>query len=105
MNPLKPAFPEFDSTGFLVDTAAWNEELARELAERDGIGMLTPDHWKVIRHLRHNWLDCHSLPAVSHTCHVAGLGPMCMEELFHGPREAWRIAGLPDPGEEARAYM
>jgi len=30
---------------------------------------------------------------------------MCLEQLFHGTREAWRIAGLPDPGEEARAYM
>lgn len=29
----------------------------------------------------------------------------CVKQLFGGPLEAWRIAGLPDPGEEARAYM
>ena len=29
----------------------------------------------------------------------------CVDKLFHSQREAWRVAGLPDPGEEARAYM
>jgi tRNA 2-thiouridine synthesizing protein E len=28
-----------------------------------------------------------------------------MQHLFPSPREAWRIAGLPNPGEEAKAYM
>jgi len=28
-----------------------------------------------------------------------------VENLFRSEREAWRIAGLPDPGEEAKAYM
>jgi TusE/DsrC/DsvC family sulfur relay protein len=105
MNTPEPTSPEFDSTGFLADSGAWNEEIARGIAEHDGIGPLTPAHWKVIHHLRHSWLNCHSIPAVSHTCHLAGMGPQCLEELFHGPREAWRVAGLPDPGEEARAYM
>jgi tRNA 2-thiouridine synthesizing protein E len=105
MNTTEPASPVFDSMGFLVDTTAWNEELARGIAEQDGVGTLTPAHWQIIHHLRHHWLDCHSIPAVSHTCHVLGMGPLCLEELFHGPREAWRIAGLPDPGEEARSYM
>lgn len=105
MNMAKLSSQLFDATGFLADTGAWNETLARDIAELDGIGPLTTAHWKVIHHLRHSWLDCQTIPAVSHTCHVAGLGPQCLEELFHGPREAWRVAGLPDPGEEARAYM
>ena len=25
--------------------------------------------------------------------------------IIHALREAWRIAGMPDPGEEAKAYM
>jgi len=25
--------------------------------------------------------------------------------LFGGPIEVWRLAGLPNPGEEARTYM
>ena len=96
---------QFDMNGFLLDGQAWNEKIAGAIAKYDGVGPLTPKHWKIINELRHSWLDSQALPAVSHVCHQAGLGPMCLEELFHGPREAWRIAGLPDPGEEARAYM
>jgi hypothetical protein len=29
----------------------------------------------------------------------------CVDKLFRNQREAWRIAGLPDPGEEARTCM
>ncbi len=101
----KLSLPLFDTRGFLVDANAWSEALAREIADLDGVGPLTAAHWSVIHQLRHSWLDYHSIPAVSHACHVAGMGPLCLEELFHGPREAWRVAGLPDPGEEARAYM
>jgi hypothetical protein len=25
--------------------------------------------------------------------------------LFPNPREAWRVAGLPNPGEEAKTYL
>jgi dissimilatory sulfite reductase related protein len=97
---------EFDPNGFMLNGQAWSEEIAGAIAKYDGLGPLTSIHWRIINELRHSWLDSsHALPAVSHVCHQAGLGPMCLEELFHGPREAWRIAGLPDPGEEARAYM
>lgn len=105
MSNAKLSSPLFDATGFLADIGTWNETLARDIAELDGIGPLTTVHWTVIQHLRQSWLEHHTIPAVSHTCHLAGLGPQCLEELFHGPREAWRVAGLPDPGEEARAYM
>jgi TusE/DsrC/DsvC family sulfur relay protein len=96
---------KFDANGFMLDVRVWTEEIAKAIAKFDGIEPLTEQHWKIIGELRHSWFDCHALPAVSHVCHVAGLNPMCLEQLFHGPREAWRIAGLPDPGEEARAYM
>lgn len=95
----------FDSTGFLKDPAEWDETVAEEIARQDGIGPLTMTHWQIIRYLRASWISRHALPSVSHTCHLAGCDPTCLEDLFHGAREAWRIAGLPDPGEEARAYM
>lgn len=96
---------KFDRTGFLDDPARWNESLAEEIARRDGIGPLTATHWEIIRYLRASWIERHALPSVAHTCHRVGRDPLCLEQLFRGPREAWRIAGLPDPGEEARAYM
>jgi tRNA 2-thiouridine synthesizing protein E len=96
---------QFDRTGFLSDPSAWSEAVAEEIAREDGVGPLTATHWEIIRYLRSSWLDRHALPSVTHTCHLVGREPMCLEDLFHGAREAWRIAGLPDPGEEARAYM
>lgn len=96
---------KFDGNGFLLKGHEWDEKIASAIAKYDGLGPLTPAHWIIINELRHSWLDAHTLPAMSHVCHQAGLGPQCLEELFHGPREAWRIAGLPDPGEEAKAYM
>ena len=95
----------FDAHGFLRDSGDWNESLAREIAALDGLGPLTPHHWKVIQVLRAHWRDCQSLPALSHVCHLAGLQGDCVGTLFRGARHAWRIAGLPDPGSEARAYL
>ena len=96
--------PRFDADGFLAEPGEWTEEMARQIADLDGFD-LTERHWRVIHALR----DCYSapgaLPALPHACHVAGIDGRCMEELFHGGREAWRIAGLPNPGEEARAYL
>jgi len=95
----------FDSTGFLSDPFEWSEDVAEEIAKLDGLGPLTLTHWQIICYLRESWIGRHALPSVSHTCHLVGCSAMCLEQLFHGTREAWRIAGLPDPGEEARAYM
>ena len=99
------ALPRFDAAGFLVNPASWDEALARRLARDDGLGELTPAQWQVLRALRAGYAYASSLPALPHACRLAGHGPHCMEELFPGAREAWRLAGLPDPGEEARAYM
>jgi tRNA 2-thiouridine synthesizing protein E len=38
-------------------------------------------------------------------CREAGLSEHCVSELFIDPRLAWRIAGLPNPGEEAKVYL
>ena len=38
-------------------------------------------------------------------CRTAHLGKHAVHWLFGGCRSAWRIAGLPNPGEEALSYM
>ena len=103
--PNETVYPriEFDEDGFLLDPAAWNKELARELAAADGIGELGADHWAVIEELREHYLKCGAIAA--HVCKTHKLDPMCMHQLFRTPKEAWRIAGLPNPGEEAKSYM
>jgi tRNA 2-thiouridine synthesizing protein E len=98
--------PDFDNEGFLRNPQQWTEQLAAEIARRDGLMELTPSHWGVIRTLRDHYDRFGAVPpAFHHICHLNHLGRHGVEYLFHSQREAWRIAGLPDPGEEARTYM
>ena len=43
---------ETDAEGFLQDPQQWTEEMAPELARREGIEPLTDAHWAVIRFMR-----------------------------------------------------
>lgn len=95
-----------DAEGFLSDPESWNDDIARMIAHDDGLPELTPEHWVVIHALRDHYHRFGTAPpAFSHICNEHHLGKHCMENLFRSDREAWRIAGLPDPGEEAKAYM
>ena len=95
----------FDEDGFLINSSAWSRETARLIAEMDAIGALGPDHWSIIFYLREQYLEKGSIPVMSHACRVMHLQKYAVEGLFGGCREAWRIAGLPNPGEEAKSYM
>ena len=94
----------FDRDGFLTSPESWNEELARCIAAENGVDELGEEHWEIIRFLRKHYLEG-GLPAVSHVCHVHRFDHHCIPDLFKSMKVAWRIAGLPNPGEEANAYM
>ena len=96
---------QFDEDGFLVDPARWTPDVSREIARCDGMPALTPDHWQVIDYLRDHYLRFGTLPVMNHVCRVSHLAPHCVTDLFHDSKEAWRVAGLPNPGEEAKSYM
>ena len=96
---------QIDNDGFLVDPASWSAAVAREIARCDGMPALTPAHWQVINYLREHYLAHGTLPVMSHVCRVSHLAPHCVTDLFHDSKEAWRVAGLPNPGEEAKSYM
>ncbi len=87
------------------DSGRWNEQLARNIASADGIGPLNEAHWRVIRFLRQHFVQYGAAPPMHLACVRNDLEPHCVEHLFSGAREAWRIAGLPDPGSEAISYM
>ena len=99
------ARPQFDEDGFLTDPHVWNEETARWIAQADGLATLTEDHWQIIHYLRDHYLKFGSLPVARLVCRANGLQRDSIHTLFNGCREAWRIAGLPNPGEEAKSYM
>jgi TusE/DsrC/DsvC family sulfur relay protein len=95
----------FDEDGFLKEPEIWSERLAQQIAENDGLGPLADAHWEVIACLREHYLKSGALMPPSHVCWVNHLGRYCVQDLFGSTREAWRVAGLPNPGEEAKAYM
>lgn len=95
----------FDRDGFLIDPKLWDEDMARDIAAREGLGQLSKEHWQVIRHLRDHYLQTGGVPVMRHICRESGLADQCVTDLLADPTRAWRIAGLPNPGEEAKAYM
>jgi tRNA 2-thiouridine synthesizing protein E len=95
----------FDADGFFLEPACWNVALARRIAYADGLGALDPAQVALLLMLRRAYDKHNAVSAMSHICHLGGYGADCMQQMFHGPREAWRIAGLPNPGDEARSYM
>ena len=92
--------------GFLYNPESWTRTIASAIAHQDGLPELTHDHWVIICALRDHYRQFGTaMPAFSHICNKHHLGRYCVDRLFCSEREAWRVAGLPDPGEEARAYM
>lgn len=94
----------YDRDGFLARPESWNEDMAQFIASEDGLGELEEAHWEIIRFLRGHYVEG-GLPAVSHVCHVNHFDHSCIPDLFQSVKSAWRVAGLPNPGEEANAYM
>jgi tRNA 2-thiouridine synthesizing protein E len=95
----------FDESGFLADPSSWTPELARQIAQLDGIGELDDRHWRVIHHVRDRFFRLGGIPAIRLVCRATSVSREEIDALFGGCLAIWRIAGLPDPGEEARAYL
>lgn len=102
----EPILIDCDDEGFLTDSGSWNKTVANQLAQLEGIEKLDKQQWEFITTLRQYYYTFHKLPQLRRVCHMQKLGNNCANELFHNHSvEAWRIAGLPDPGEEAKSYM
>lgn len=95
----------FDVDGFLAESDDWTADLAEELALKAGIAKLTATHWKVIEIVRNGYFSIGALPVMRLVCRAAGLERNQAHQLFSSCTDLWRIAGLPNPGEEAKSYM
>ncbi|NNG12809.1 MAG: sulfite reductase [Halobacteria archaeon] len=97
---------QFDADGFIIDPGLGNEDMSQLIARTDDIGKLTANHWRVIDYLREHFLKNYTIPVIRHICRITRQDPHCVTNLFgEDVKEAWRVAGLPNPGEEAKAYM
>lgn len=95
----------FDEDGFLSETSTWTRELAREIARLDGLGALERDHWTVIEYIRDRYFRLGAIPLMRRVCRANNLNADAVKQLFGSCRTLWRVAGLPNPGEEAKTYM
>lgn len=96
---------DLDENGLLTDPQEWDENIARMLASQAGIPILTSEHWEVIHALRAHYEKFGVAPAMHNICHTHGKADNWVHDLFQSCIKAWRISGLPDPGEESRAYL
>lgn len=108
MTALAVKTPEptlLDEDGLVSDFSFWTEELAKELAREEGIAELGPRHWQVIRALRNEYERLAAISSIRNVCHQAGIDRGEVNTLFGYCLVAWRVAGLPNPGEEAKSYL
>ncbi|TVO76608.1 TusE/DsrC/DsvC family sulfur relay protein [Sedimenticola selenatireducens] len=95
----------FDEDGFLLNDSIWDDQLAETLAELEGVAPLESAHWRVIHFVRDRFLRLGAIPPMRRICRSSELSKEEVKDLFGGCLQVWRIAGLPNPGEEAKAYM
>lgn len=106
LNPSthNPEAGRFDEDGFLVDHLVWTEETGRQIAELEGVGVLTDKHWRVVNHVREKFFQIGALPNMRVVCRAVAIPKAEIHNLFGSCLSIWRIAGLPNPGQEVMAY-
>jgi len=97
--------PAMDEDGLLCDPSDWNEAIAVELAQVVGIHQLGEEHWAVIFALRDYYKRFAVAPAMVSICHSLNRDGNWIHHLFSSCLNAWIVAGLPNPGEEAKTYL
>jgi TusE/DsrC/DsvC family sulfur relay protein len=90
---------ELDREGFLVDPQQWDEEVARQVAEDNGIRELTDRHWLVVRFMRDRYLATGTAPSIRSLGKESGVPVKELYQLFpKGPAKlAAKIGGIPKP--------
>lgn len=83
----------------------WDVTRATALAREHGVGELTEAHWRVLHALRALHQEFGVAPTIVQLHDRTGLDAKAIDRLFGNPYVAWRIAGLPHPGEEAETYL
>ncbi len=90
---------EVDEDGFIQDPDQWDEEVAKALAETEGVTEMTEDHWKLVNYLRDYYLKFQIAPMIRKLCKETGFDLKYIYQMFpSGPAKgACKVAGLPKP--------
>jgi sulfur relay (sulfurtransferase) DsrC/TusE family protein len=95
----------FDQNGFMCDPLEWNADIGEAIAELLGLDGLGCARVKVIEFLREHYLASGAVPPALEVCHSIDLQEDCVRNLFGSYENAWKVAGLPDPGTPLRELM
>jgi tRNA 2-thiouridine synthesizing protein E len=87
-----------DGEGFLVDRNDWNEEVAAEIARRDGYD-LSEEQWKFIRAAREIYERTAVVPPIRKFAKAMEVDAKYLYQLFpKGPMKMiCKVGGLPKP--------
>ncbi len=90
---------QLDNDGFLVEMTTWSREMAEELAERNDLGPLTEEHWRIIEFCHEYYVKHGEGPPVVMVGKALGMTSRQICSLFPCgmARGAYRLAGLPRP--------
>ena len=90
---------QLDPDGFLRQMEGWDRDVARELADRNDLGPLTSEHWRVIEYVRGYYEWAGEGPPVVKIARATGLTSKEICTLFPCgvAKGAYRLAGLPRP--------
>ena len=93
-----------DEGGYLIDPLSWDRSFTQRRADEVGVG-LTAQHWQLIELIRDKYLRLGALPPMRTVCKAVGIDKKTLKQQFGSCLALWKMAGLPNPGEEAEAYM
>ena len=96
---------EVDDDGYLVRFEDWDEDVACALAEREGVEELGKDRLDILRYTRQYFNESGSYPVFGAVCLNVSQPKDCVVEKFPDPVSSWKIAGIPNPGEEIETFL
>ena len=103
--PTKPVnFSLLDDEGFLINPDDWTRAFTEQRAQQADVE-LTEQHWVLIELIRDKYLRLGSLPLMRSVCKAVGFERSALKKEFGSCLSLWKMAGLPNPGEEAKTYM
>ncbi len=90
---------QVNDEGFMTNPNEWNKDIAQVLAIEEGVGELTPTHWKVIDFCRQDAGSSGKAPTLRRITMAAGVPTKELYALFpKGPaKKVAKIAGLGKP--------
>ena len=90
---------DFDAEGFMTNYRDWDLEVAKVLAQEEGLPTLTDRHLAVINYMRKEFEAKGDGPSIRRLTKESGVPTKELYELFPGgpAKKAARIAGIKKP--------